>query len=114
MQRRKLQDSFTNKVVTVLTHTTTLHFTDAAAHAQYFTGRFLEADDYGVWLQHLQTQALSFFGYGSLIGIVQEQALPPNDPRVKELQQKFAEQAKPKSSFVAVDELTAKLKSFGA
>lgn len=118
---RKLK-VFEGKVCTIMTASTGLHIADPKRHAEFFTGLVKEIDDSGIWLEHLQTKAMSYFLF-PIVGIVEEQFIAKDDPRAKEIEElKKKSEIKPKpvlpkvqprtaSSFIPIDELTAKVRA---
>jgi hypothetical protein len=106
--------TFINRVCTVLTGATGLHISDPVKHAQFFTGRVISVDNYGIWLEHLQTKTLSFFMF-PIAGIVEEQFIPESDPRSTKIKEEMEKKKKPplpspSSQFIPIDQLTKVVK----
>jgi hypothetical protein len=113
-----LKSNFTGRICTVLTSPVSFQFQDALQHAQFFAGKVMEINQYGIWLKHLHTNTFSFYSF-PIVGIVEEPYIPENDPRaekikeelkIKEEQQKKKE-ARPKtpppqSQFIPIESLT--------
>lgn len=108
-----LKENFLNKICTVLTHATNLQCKDAVQFAQFFTGKVVDINEYGVWLQNLHNNTYGFFAF-PIIGIVEEQNIPENDPRaeqIKEMLKKKTPQANsPRGNFIPIESLTKMVK----
>ena len=83
-----LRANFLKKVCTIFTNPVSFQFKDAIQHSQYFTGVVADINDYGIWVKHLHIDTYAFFSF-PIIGIVEEQYLPENDPRVEELRKEM-------------------------
>lgn len=91
---------FTNKIVTVLVTRTTLDFAgddkSQYRHAQYFTGRLEKVDNFGIWLLDEKRNVRSCFLHSGIVGILEEQEVPPDHPLVKQALQKVEKQEEQK------------------
>lgn len=83
---------FLGRMVTVITAATTLPVKTAVDHSQYFTGEMVHCDQHGVYLKHPVAGTLAFFTF-PLLGIVEEQYIPKDDPRYKQVEEVAAKQA---------------------
>lgn len=108
---------FVGRVCTVMTVNTALQITEPLRHAQYFTGRVKSVDEYGIWLEHLQTKNRSFFMF-PVVGIVEEQFIPEDDPRSSKIKEEMEKQKKPVAppkmppgQFIPVEQLTKIVKT---
>ena len=80
---------FLGKIVTVITHATTLPLKDGIAHAEFFSGEVVRVDRFGVYLKHPVLGTLAFYTF-PLVGIVEEQHVPKTDPRYEQIKTEVA------------------------
>ena len=112
-----LIENFKGKVATILTAPVSFPFKDAIQHSQYFTGKVVDINIYGIWLKHLHIDTYAFYSF-PIIGIVEEQLIPDTDPRAQQIKEEIKQKETPKqpmgcgshasqsSTFIPVDSLT--------
>jgi hypothetical protein len=82
---KRLQETFLNKVCTVLTLSVSKqNFTDVQ-FADFFTGIIEFVDDDGVFLRHHITGCKSFYPWPQVAAILEEQVLDEKDPNYQEI-----------------------------
>jgi hypothetical protein len=108
-----IKESFTGRICTILTNPVSFPFKDAVQHSQFFTGKVELVDNQGIWLRHLHTNTIAFYSF-PIIGIVEEQVIPQNDPRVEkikaEMKKKEPKPPQPHSQFIPIESLTKMMK----
>lgn len=101
-----LRKNFLDRVCTILTQPVSFPFKDAIQHSQFFTGKVVDVNQYGIWLKHLQIGTYAFYSF-PIVGIVEEQYVPENDPRIDKIRQELKKKEMPKASqFIPVESLT--------
>lgn len=112
-----MYDRFLGKVCTLFINNSGFPFKDGIQYSEYMTGRVEEVDRSGILLKHLKNGTLSYFTF-PINGIVEEQFIPENDPRAKEIKDSLKKSAQPEksccssqspkgsSSFIPVESLT--------
>ncbi len=111
-----LSANFVGRICTVLTHPVSFQFSDAVQHSQFFSGKVEEINKDGIWLRHVHTNTVTFYTF-PIIGIVEEQVIPKDDPRAVKLkedmekkEQEKKDRLKPKlppqGQFIPVDSLS--------
>jgi hypothetical protein len=112
---------FIGKICTILTQPIGIQFTNAVEHSQYYTGTVEQIDDEGIWVRHPLTKAMSFYNWTSIMGIVEEQYVEPNDPLMEKIKEDISRKQKPtpqpppqmpitSNNFIPVDEFTKMIK----
>lgn len=117
-----LKANFQDRICTILTQPVSFPFKDAMQHAQYFTGKVVDVNIYGIWLKHLHVDTYAFYTF-PLVGIVEEQLIPNDDPRAEQIKQELKQQEQPMgyvhgpqvaepSNFIPVESLAKMVKDY--
>jgi hypothetical protein len=100
---------FVGKLCTILTQPVSFPFRDGKQHSEFFTGRVTAVDRFGIWMKHLNTDTIAFFTH-PIIGIIEEQFIPKDDPRYEKIKSELESKQKPllpkSNNYVSVEELT--------
>jgi len=100
---KKLQETFVNKICTIITTTVSkMNFTDQQ-FADFFTGLVESLDDNGVFIRHHITGCKSFYTWNFIVGILEEQVLKEDDPEYKQIANKITpvvQEKSPQNQFV--------------
>lgn len=104
-----LKENFTGRICTILTRPVSFAFKDVMQHAEFFTGRVERIDEFGIWLRHMNKNTIAFYPF-PIIGIVEEEVIPPDDPRAEKLKEamkkKEAPKPMPQKQFIPIESLT--------
>jgi hypothetical protein len=86
--RRSQFSYFLGKIVTIQTNASAMAYENTERgvflHFKTYGGLCEAFDEYGVWLRDQETEARSFFFYSQIQGIIENPALPPDHPLVKQ------------------------------
>ena len=101
---------FVDKVCTILTTPVAIPIKDPFSASQYFTGQVTKVDETGIWIKHLPTGNMGYFSF-PIVGIVQEQYVPQNDPNHDKIKEEILKQKNPApkilpNNFTSVSDLT--------
>lgn len=102
-----LRKNFLNKICTLLTSPTSFPFKDAVQHSRFFTGEVVDINVYGLWVKNLEFNTYAFFSF-PIVGIIEEQVIPGNDPRAKKVVEDIKKPIP--SNFIPVEALTKLVK----
>jgi hypothetical protein len=101
---KKLQETFTGKVCTILTTTVAKNNFMDQQFSDFFTGIVESIDEDGIFAKHLMTGCKNYYTWPHVVGLLQEQVIPQNSPEyegiLKEVRKAPAENA---MSIVPVD-----------
>lgn len=86
---KKLQETFLNKICTIITTTVNKTNFDDEQFSDFFTGLVESLDEDGVFIKHHITACKSFYAWNYIVGILEEQVIEQSDPRYKEITEKI-------------------------
>ena len=102
---------FVGRICTVLTSPVNFEFKDPIQHSNYFSGKVISVDKFGIWIQNVKFGTMSFFPF-PVIGLIEEQAVMRDDPRYDKIKAELEEKKSPRpippksNVSVSVEELT--------
>ena len=96
-----------DKFCTVLTRQTTALIKNGVDHASYFSGKVIDIDDFGVYIESPKDQTVAVFSF-PLVGIVQEPFFAKDSPKAQEIKKELIKKNSP-SDLIDPNEITKKL-----
>jgi hypothetical protein len=104
----KLSKIYLDKICTILTREVAVPIKNGIQHAQYFTGRVKEIDNFGIHIQSVDTHTMSFFLF-PIVGIVEEKFIPNEDPKAQEIKKELIKKNSP-TDLISIEDMTEKIK----
>lgn len=99
---------FIGKVCTILTQPVSFPFKDGSQFAEFFSGKVINVDKFGIWVQHVNAHTMAFFTH-PIVGIIEEQTVLKNDPRYEKIKTELEGKQKPPTSIQDLTEMAKRL-----